>query len=94
MQEALSDSLDKAKRLITQIGNRKSVDNRAKLYRWHVLEVECIFKGKSRNPYKFGVKVGLAMTLKGNLIVGTKSFPGNHPYDGHSLHDRSSKAPS
>jgi hypothetical protein len=27
-------------------------------------------------PYEFGVKVGLAMTLKGNLIVGARSFPG------------------
>ena len=41
-------------------------------------------KGKSRNPYEFGVKVGLAMTLKGNLIVGARSFTGN-PYDGHTL---------
>ncbi len=46
--------------------------------------MECISKGKSRNPYEFGVKVGLDMTLKGNLIVGGRSFPGN-PYDGHTL---------
>ena len=39
----------------------------------------------SRNPYEFGVKVGLDMTLKGNLIVGARSFPGN-PYDGHTMH--------
>ena len=40
--------------------------------------------GKSRNPYEFGVKVGIATTLKGTLIVGARAFPGN-PYDGHTL---------
>ena len=49
--------------------------------------MECILKCKSRNPYEFGVKVGLAMTLKGNLIVGARSFPGN-PYDGHTMHEQ------
>ena len=65
IQETLGQTLDKAKRLVTQTGSRKAVDNRAKLYSWHAPEVECISKGKSRNPYEFGVKVGLAMTLKG-----------------------------
>ena len=87
VQETLGHTLDKAQRLIAQTGSRKAVDNRAKLYSWHAPEVECISKGKSRNPYEFGVKVGLAMTLKGNLIVGARSFPGN-PYDGHTLHEQ------
>ena len=87
VQEALGQTLDKAKRLVTQTASRKAVDNRAKLYSWHAPEVECISKGKSRNPYEFGVKVGLAMTLKGNLIVGARSFPGN-PYDGHTMHEQ------
>ena len=87
VQEALGQTLDKAKRLGLQTASRKVVDNRAKLYSWHAPEVECISKGKSRNPYEFGVKVGLAMTLKGNLIVGARSFPGN-PYDGHTLHEQ------
>jgi IS5 family transposase len=87
VQEALGHTLDKAKRLVVQTGSRKAVDNRAKLYSWHAPEVECISKGKSRNPYEFGVKVGLAMTLKSNLIVGARSFPGN-PYDGHTLHEQ------
>lgn len=30
-------------------------------------------------------KVGIASTLKGNLIVGARAFHGN-PYDGHMLH--------
>ena len=35
-----------------------------------------------RYPYEFGVKVGIASTLKGNLIVGERAFHGD-PYDGH-----------
>jgi IS5 family transposase len=87
VQEALSVTLDKAKRLVVQTSSRKAVGNRAKLYSWHAPEVECISKGKSRKPYEFGVKVGLAMTLKGNLIVGARSFPGN-PYDGHTMYEQ------
>jgi IS5 family transposase len=87
VQEVLGHTLDKAQRLITQTASRKAVDNQAKLYSWHAPEVECISKGKSRNPYEFGVKVGLVMTLKGNLIVGARSFPGN-PYDGHTLNEQ------
>ena len=47
--------------------------------------------GKSRTPYEFGVKVGIATTLKGNLIVGARSFPGN-PYDGHTLNEQLEQA--
>lgn len=71
----------------SQTGSCKAVDNRVKLYRWHPPEVECISKGKSRNPYEFGVKLGLAMTLKGNLILGARSFPSNS-YDGHTMHEQ------
>ena len=87
VQESLGHTLDKAKRLVMQTASRKALDNRAKLYSWHAPEVECIAKGKSRRPYEFGVKVGLSMTLKGNLIVGARSFAGN-PYDGHTLHEQ------
>jgi transposase, IS5 family len=87
VQQALGHTLDKAQRLVMQTASRKAMDNRGKLYSWHAPEVECISKGKSRNPYEFGVKVGLALTLKGNLIVGARSFPGN-PYDGHTLHEQ------
>ena len=44
VQEALGQTLDKAKRLVTQAGSSKAVDNRAKLYSWHAPEVECISK--------------------------------------------------
>jgi IS5 family transposase len=54
------------------------------LYPLHAPEVECIDKGKARQPYEFGVKVSLAITQKQGLIVGARTFPGN-PYDGHTL---------
>jgi IS5 family transposase len=50
-----------------------------------------IAKGKARTPYEFGVKVGVASTLKGNLIVGARSFPHN-PYDGHTLQEQLEQA--
>jgi IS5 family transposase len=83
-QETLEQTLDKAKRLVTKTASRKAVGNRAKLYSWHAPEVECISTGKSRHPYEFSVRVGLAMTFKGNLIVGARSFPGN-TYVGHTM---------
>jgi IS5 family transposase len=87
VQETLGQTLDKAKRLVAQSASRKAVVNRAKVYSWHAPEVECIINGKSCNPYEFGVKVGLAMTLKGNLIVGARSFPGKM-YNGHTMHEQ------
>ena len=53
--------------------------------------MEYISKGKSRNPYGFGVKVGIATTLKGNLIVGARTFPGN-PNVGHTMHEQVEQA--
>jgi IS5 family transposase len=47
--------------------------------------------GKSRNPYEFGVKVCIATTLKGTLIVGARAFPGN-PYDSHTLNEQVEQA--
>src|SRR5690606_25134739 len=55
-----------------------------KLCALHAPEVECIGKGKARQPYEFGVKASLAVTHKSGLIVGARTFPGN-PYDGHVL---------
>src|SRR5690606_17908199 len=62
----------------------QSIDGQPKLYAWHAPEVDCISKGKARRPYEFGVKVGIASTFKGNLIVGARAFHRN-PYDGHTL---------
>lgn len=67
------------------------MDGQRKLYAWHALEVDCISKGKARTPYEFGVKVGIASTLKHNLIVGARAFHGN-PYDGHTLNEQLEQA--
>ncbi len=71
--------LERAERIRTQ--QRHSKD---KLYALHAPEVECISKGKARNPYEFGVKVSLVVTHQQGLMVGARSFAGN-PYDGHVL---------
>jgi IS5 family transposase len=55
-----------------------------KLYALHAPEVECLSKGKARQPYEFGVKASIAVTAKSGLVVGARAFPGN-PYDGHTL---------
>jgi len=77
--ERLAPTLLKAERLRSQTPKDKN-----KLYAWHAPEVECIGKGKARQPYEFGVKVGIAITAKRGLIEGARSFPGN-PYDGDTL---------
>ncbi len=87
VQETLGHTLSQAQRLISQTASKKNPGKQGKLYSWHAPEVECISKGKSRTPYEFGVKVGIATKLQGNLIVGARSFPGN-PYDGHTLNEQ------
>jgi len=74
--------MERAERILTQQRKDKN-----KLYALHAPEVECISKGKARNPYEFGVKVSLAITHKQGLMVGARSFPGN-PYDGHVLSEQ------
>ena len=54
------------------------------IYSFHAPEVECIGKGKLNKPYEFGNKVGIAVSGRGNFVLGIKSFQGN-PYDGHTL---------
>ncbi len=78
-QVALRIWLERAWRICRQRPKDKN-----KLYALHAPEVECISKGKARQPYEFGVKVSLAITEKQGLIVGARSFAGN-PYDGHTL---------
>lgn len=84
VSEALDTTLAKARQIWEQTAGRKTKGGRPKLYSWHAPEVQCINKGKSRQPYEFGAKVGIATTLKHNLIVGAKAFSGN-PFDGHTL---------
>jgi IS5 family transposase len=78
-----------APRLAGQIGRTKRIvsqkpKDKNKLYALHAPEVECISKGKARQPYEFGVKVSITTTHKEGLVVGMRSMPGN-PYDGHTL---------
>ena len=54
------------------------------IYSFHAPEVECIGKGKLNKPYEFWNKVGIAVSGRGNFVLGMKSFHGN-PYDGHIL---------
>lgn len=91
MRQALQQTLDKAWRIVRQCGQRKAPDGQPKLYAWHAPEAECISKGKARQPYEFGVKVGIASTYRGNLIVGARAFAGN-PYDGHTLSEQLEQA--
>ena len=85
VRQAISETLEKAARIVAQSAQRKGADGQRKLYAWHAPEVDCISKGKARTPYEFGVKVGIASTLRGNLIVGVRALHGN-PYDGHTLY--------
>lgn len=84
VQTVLQTTLARAAQIVAQSGSKKAKDGTPKLYSFHAPKVSCINKGKSKQPYEFGVKVGIASTLKGNLVVGAKAFHGN-PYDGHTL---------
>jgi len=90
-RDALQQTLAKAGQIVVQAASRKNTGGAPKLYAWHAPEAECISKGKSKTPYEFGVKVGIAVTLKRNLIVGARSFAGN-PYDGHTLNEQMEQA--
>lgn len=78
-RQTLEPWLQRAKRIHTQRPKDK-----AKLYALHAPEVECIGKGKARQPYEFGVKTSLCVLHEHSLIVGARTFPDN-PYDGHTL---------
>ena len=91
VRDALKISLAKARQIVAQAATRKNTGSTPKLYAWHAPEVECIAKGKSRTPYEFGVKVGIAATIRHNLIVGARSFAGK-PYDGHTLTEQLEQA--
>jgi IS5 family transposase len=91
VRDALQGSLTKARQIVAQAASRKNTGTTPKLYAWHAPEVECIAKGKSKTPYEFGVKVGIASTLKHNLILGARSFAGK-PYDGHTLYEQLEQA--
>jgi IS5 family transposase len=80
LKPRITELLHKVERLLKQ----QPKDSR-KLYSLHAPEVECIAKGKVRQPYEFGVKVSVATTHQEGLVVGMQSLPGN-PYDGRTLY--------
>jgi IS5 family transposase len=88
---ALGQTLAKAKRVFDQTQHKKTKDASGKLYSWHAPEVRCFSKGKARTPFEFGAKVGLAITVRGNLIVGARALSGE-PYDGHTLQEQIEQA--
>ncbi len=69
VRERIGVWLERAHRLLTQ----RPKDNQ-KLYALHAPEVECISKGKARNPYEFGVKVGIAVSARKGLDRGRAQF--------------------
>jgi IS5 family transposase len=89
LSESERETLLRAKKIHAQSALKKAEKDLYKkentiLYSFHASEVECIGKGKLNKPYKFSNKVGLAVSGRGNFIIGVKSFHG-HPYDGHTL---------
>ena len=72
-----------AKQIITQAGDPNAKN---KLYSLHEPGVDCISKGKARQRYEFGAKVGITTTQKEGFVLGMRSYPGN-PYDGDTLDD-------
>ncbi len=64
VRERIAIWLERAQRLYTQRPKDKQ-----KLYALHAPEVECIGKGKARQAYEFGVKVGIAVTACKGLVV-------------------------
>lgn len=85
-QARLAVWLERAERIRSQRPKDKG-----KLYALHAPEVECIGKGKARQPYEFGVKVSVAISHGSGLVVGARSFAGN-PYDGHTLSEQLEQA--
>lgn len=84
LEEAVAEPISKAVRTRLQDQHQRG----PKLYSWHAPEVECIGKGKARQPYEFGVKVSLVATNRrckgGQFVLRANALPGA-PYDGHTL---------
>jgi IS5 family transposase len=55
----LAETMHPARRLKEQKTKSKN-----KLYAFHAPEVECISKGKARQPYEFAVKASFAVTAR------------------------------
>lgn len=90
-RDAVDGTLTKARRIFDQTKGKKVKGGAPKLYSWHAPQVHCFSKGKARTPFEFGAKVGIAVSAKGNLVVGARAFTGA-PFDGHTLHEQIEQA--
>ena len=90
-RDSLAGTLTKARRVFEQTKAKTIKGGTPKLYSWHAPEVHCFSKGKARTPFEFGAKVGIAVTAKGNLIVGARAYAGA-PFDGHTLNEQIEQA--
>ena len=71
--------------LVSRVFKQQPKDKaNTKVFALHAPEVDCIGKGKARQPYEWGCKVSIAVTHEHGLVVGARSFAGN-PFDGHTL---------
>jgi IS5 family transposase len=86
--EALIDVFRRPLWLAERVATQSRRDPYPKVYSLHAPEVECIGKGKARQPYEFGCKVTVATTNArspgGQFVVHIDALHGN-PYDGHTL---------
>jgi IS5 family transposase len=83
-----SDAFKRLMTLAWRIQQQKRSDKaKDKVLSLYAPEVECIGKGKARQPYEFGVKVGIVTSHTKGLIVGARSFA-NNPFDGHTLSEQ------
>jgi IS5 family transposase len=86
--EALTEIFRRPLWLAERVATQAKRDPRPKIYSLHAPEVECIGKGKARQPYEFGCKVTVATTNArspgGQFVIHIDALHGN-PYDGHTL---------
>ena len=70
------------------IKSQKKGQKGHKIYSWDEPHVECIGKGKAKNPYEFGCKVSVTTTNKRSkgemFVIHSEALHGN-PFDGHTL---------
>ena len=83
LSESTQKLLSRAKRL-----HRQETHDGHKLYALHAPEVVCISKGKARQRYEFGSKVGVVTSLKHCWVLSCQSFWGQPVRRAHADHQR------
>lgn len=79
MTDELQEVLDLLHKAMLRDRNLKD-----KVYSLHKPHTACIAKGKARQMYEFGNKVGLISTAMTQIILAIQAFPGN-PNDGRTI---------